>query len=64
MWSASAAQELSRSYGGSNTFEVFGGIHACGGVIRLDDADANAMGQRAQLLERLDDFEWSSGQSG
>jgi hypothetical protein len=35
----------------TNTFQVFRGIDAGGGMPGLDDSDANAMAQGAELLE-------------
>ena len=46
-----------RHHAAGERSEVFGRIHAGGGVIRLHHADAHAVRQRAELLERLDDLQ-------
>ena len=41
----------------TNTFEVFRGIHAGRDVPGLDDADPDAVGEGAQLFQRLLDLQ-------
>src|SRR6185436_1418406 len=48
----------------TNTFEVFGGIHAGREMTRLDDPDADAVGEGAQLFQRLLNFQRNGGARG
>ena len=45
----------------TNTFEIFGGIHAGRDVPGFDHADADAVGEGTQLLERFLELQRGSG---
>lgn len=53
-----------RLYQGANTLKIFRRVDASGSMVGFNDANADAVGERAQLLERLDNLEGRGGHRG
>jgi hypothetical protein len=53
-----------RLHQGANTFKVLQGIHAGGGMVGFHDANPDAVGERAELFERLDNLEGRGSHGG